>query len=1000
MATIVLQAAGAYIGGLFGTAGAAIGSAAGAIAGYLADRALIDSTRRQEGPRLTEVRPLTAEDGTPIPRVYGTMRVGGTLIWATRFEETSQTDRQGGKGGPKVTTYSYFANAAFGLCEGEIAGIRRVWADGKELDLDTITYRVHRGGESQAPDPLIEAKQGAGNAPAYRGVAYVVFDRLPLDDFGNRLPQLQFEVLRPIGALAGRVRAMALIPGATEFGYAPDVVRRTLRPGETLAVNRHVLFGASDFSASIDELQATCPNLEHVALVVTWFGDDLRAGACRIRPGVTQGSDSGFSVAWRVSGQGREDAMIVSQVDGGAAYGGTPSDRSVIEAIVDLKARGLSVTLYPFIMMDVPADNQLPDPYGGAAQAAYPWRGRITCHPGPDRPGSADKTAAAANQLAAFFGNAQPGEFQATANGVSYSGAAAEWGYRRLVLHYAHLAAAAGGVDAFLLGSELRGITALRDGTGGYPAVTALCTLAGEVRAILGAGTKLTYGADWTEYFGHQPADGSGDVFFHLDPLWAHPAIDAVGIDNYVPLSDWRDTDFVDGNLDGAATPYDGNALRGAIAGGEGFEWYYASASARAARTRSPIEDGALDVGTGEVLVRDWLRRRRSARRRISFGVAASRRDLRPGTPVLMADFDAGRTYTVEEIEEGLERRISARSIVRSTPPRAAPIVGGRETSPPALPSRPAVQFLDLPNWGDADTPHAQFRIAAWARPWRRQVVYASPEPNGYGHRTTIERAATMGYLEQASQGTCSGRVDHAQAIIVALSSGELSSISRAQLLNGGNAAAIRSLSGAWEIVQFETAEEISADVWRLTGLLRGQLGTEDAMRAGAASGAAFVLLDRAVQPAGLQASEAGLDLHWRVGPTAAELSSDLFVVETVAGGVRAARPLSPVHLRAAGAASGDVDFTWIRRSRVAADAWLEGDIPLGEESEVYRIEIRDGDGDLKRSLTATTNALTYAAADIEADFPDRPVQAEASVSQLSARFGPGPAATLNLTLS
>ncbi|WP_456238006.1 GTA baseplate fiber-binding domain-containing protein [Mesorhizobium xinjiangense] len=257
-----------------------------------------------------------------------------------------------------------------------------------------------------------------------------------------------------------------------------------------------------------------------------------------------------------------------------------------------------------------------------------------------------------------------------------------------------------------------------------------------------------------------------------------------------------------------------------------------------------------------------------------------------------------------------------------------------------------------------------------------------------------------MGYLEQASQGTCSGRVDHAQAIIVALSSGELSSISRAQLLNGGNAAAIRSLSGAWEIVQFETAEEISADVWRLTGLLRGQLGTEDAMRAGAASGAAFVLLDRAVQPAGLQASEAGLDLHWRVGPTAAELSSDLFVVETVAGGVRAARPLSPVHLRAAGAASGDVDFTWIRRSRVAADAWLEGDIPLGEESEVYRIEIRDGDGDLKRSLTATTNALTYAAADIEADFPDRPVQAEASVSQLSARFGPGPAATLNLTLS
>ena len=50
-----------------------------------------------------------------------------------------------------------------------------------------------------------------------------------------------------------------------------------------------------------------------------------------------------------------------------------------------------------------------------------------------------------------------------------------------------------------------------------------------------------SYAADWSEYFGHQPADGSGDVIYHLDPLWAHSDIDFVGIDNYMPLSDWRD---------------------------------------------------------------------------------------------------------------------------------------------------------------------------------------------------------------------------------------------------------------------------------------------------------------------------------------------------------------------------------------------------------------------------------------------------------------------------
>ena len=72
-----------------------------------------------------------------------------------------------------------------------------------------------------------------------------------------------------------------------------------------------------------------------------------------------------------------------------------------------------------------------------------------------------------------------------------------------------------------------------------------------------GAECKLTYGADWTEYFGHHPQDGSGDVYFHLDPLWAHPAITAVGIDNYMPLSDWRDEDYGAPNPDGFSAPYD-----------------------------------------------------------------------------------------------------------------------------------------------------------------------------------------------------------------------------------------------------------------------------------------------------------------------------------------------------------------------------------------------------------------------------------------------------------
>ena len=120
-----------------------------------------------------------------------------------------------------------------------------------------------------------------------------------------------------------------------------------------------------------------------------------------------------------------------------------------------------------------------------------------------------------------------------------------------MVLHQAHLARAAGGVDAFVIGSEMRGLTRIRDGDGRFPFVEGLMRLAADVKGILPEAI-VTYAADWSEYFGYQPEDGSGDVFYNLDPLWAHPAVDVVGIDDYLPLADWRNGDWDGGSPDGA----------------------------------------------------------------------------------------------------------------------------------------------------------------------------------------------------------------------------------------------------------------------------------------------------------------------------------------------------------------------------------------------------------------------------------------------------------------
>jgi hypothetical protein len=584
MATIVLQTVGSVVGGMIaGPLGAMAGRALGGLAGAAIDNALLggSDTKYVEGPRLKEIDGLTSTEGAAIPRVYGRARIGGQLIWATRLEEVANTaiersSSQGGKGmggGPKTvtTTYSYFANLAVGLCEGPIAFIRRVWADGREIDLNTIVIRVHQGSEIQAADPLIAAKEGSDTAPAYRGLAYVVFERLPLADFGNRVPQFSFEVVRPVDGLNHMVRAVCLIPGASEFGYDTLPVMQVLDFGKTRPENRHQLQRGSDVAASLDALQALCPNLRRVSVVVSWFGDDLRAGSCLIEPRVDVTAKTTDGANWSVAGLARDNVNAVSLVNGTPAYGGTPSDESVIRLIQNLKARGLEVVLYPFVMMDVPSDNTLPNPYGGTGQPAYPWRGRITCHPAPGQPGSADATVTASIQVNQWFTRVA--------------------GYNRFIVHYANLAQRAGGVDGFILGSELVGLTRVRTAPGSYPAISRLRLLAGQVRSIVGPGTKIVYAADWTEYGAHVLDDGS-EVRFPLDYLFAHPAINAIGIDYYPPISDWRDgPDHAD--LADARSIYDVNYLRSRLGGGEAFDWYYANATERAAQQRKPIADGA-----------------------------------------------------------------------------------------------------------------------------------------------------------------------------------------------------------------------------------------------------------------------------------------------------------------------------------------------------------------------------------------------------------------------
>ncbi|MCU0728617.1 MAG: phage tail protein [Sphingopyxis sp.] len=244
MATLVLSTVGTVVGG-------PIGSAIGATIGQAIDSRLFRPKRR-EGPRLSDLRVQTSSYGTPIPRLFGTMRVAGTIIWATDLVEHRHR-QSNGKGQPRTTTSSYSVSFAVALSSRAIVDVGRIWAEGNILRgaagdfKSACTFRLYRGGEDQPVDPFIASAMGPEHTPAYRGIAYAVFEDFDLAPFGNRLPSLSFEVVadaaaltlaNPLGDCLGNVESAAPLPSiagavltAATAGEAAEPLLALVRAG-------------------------------------------------------------------------------------------------------------------------------------------------------------------------------------------------------------------------------------------------------------------------------------------------------------------------------------------------------------------------------------------------------------------------------------------------------------------------------------------------------------------------------------------------------------------------------------------------------------------------------------------------------------------------------------------------------------------------------------------------------------------------------------------------
>ncbi len=487
--------------------------------------------------RLEDLSVQTSAYNKVIPLVYGKIRIAGNIIWATdiieSINEYTEQYKIGGKFGrtTQQTTieYTYYANLAVAICRGEIDAIVNIWADTELININSMSHTIYNGTEDQKPDPYIESFTGVGTTPAYRGIAYIVFKRISLGEYGNRVPNFTFEVVRSTKEVEGSddnigsiVKSIIIIPGSGEFVYdtviqsknlGQIVDRKWISSGKLEQINNNNNSEKADAVIALDQLQSDFSNLEWASPVVAWYASSLDIEDCYIVPRVEYKYDTTNEAIltepdeWRVSRWERSNAFPCTFDGNEMRYGGTVNDASLLRFIKEIKSRGMKVMFYPMIFVN---------------EYNKPWRGRMT--------GTVDK-------VHNFFNRID--------------------GYNDFILHYARLLK--NSVDAFVIGSEMIGLTAITDGNGNFPAVDEFISLAIQVKTIVGSGVKVTYAADWSEY--HHTNNG----WYNLDPLWASNAIDMIGIDAYFPLTEEKQIsitkkDVVDG-----------------WTAGEGYDFYYAN---------------------------------------------------------------------------------------------------------------------------------------------------------------------------------------------------------------------------------------------------------------------------------------------------------------------------------------------------------------------------------------------------------------------------------------
>ena len=1014
--TVVGAVIGFYTGGTSYVAlGAAVGGAVGAA---------VDPPKGPNivGPRLSDLGVQTASYGSTIPRLYGTCAVYGTVVWIenNQLRETKSTTKSGGKGGGgggKTTTYSYSATLAIVLCQGPIAGVRRIWAGSKLIydagdasatgmiassaAISGIT--IYTGDDTQMPNDRMQMTLGAGNVSAWRGIAYAVIEDFQLADYGNSLLGCPFKF---------EVMSDATFSQYSQPAYHPTGVFPQF----------------SDYLMCLGRVESGVMKFDHSGLTYSVTSDGVLIS--------TSASDAGtFSSFGHVGLLGTQSVDYVGTYTGDLYVGGV--------ALMHHYSTSATLPAGVWHMMGACVDK--------AGTRLY-----VLAHRESDSTNWLQTYDSSLNLLT----QGSQSVYTFVTNAGSYP----------LIPGNDEVFTVEEGGDFLWKANSYAGNVAL------YPIVagvvgSSLHTFSSGTTPFMGPyGTKMTIAAENQMLWGAH--DGGGIFLFSRASTGAPslvPLADVISAEclttGYLSAGDIDVTTITDNvrgyritnnaavraALEALQAPYpfdviqDGYKVKFVKRGGGSVATivYEDMATTAGNKTDEPrltvvremdaqlprrIEisyfdaDREYDTGeqaderlnsTGTSLIRVEVPVVMTANEaagvastllylyhleRLDLSLSIPTRDpynkLQPADPIFVVTPDATYFCRITSLTHESNRAIKLTARLAAVALYSPTAVGGVSNvqGPSVSLSGPSIMaIMDIPTVSGNDTPGLVIAARGAYSGWRGAEALRSDD-GGVSWTSQVgisPPGATVALAYNTIGAGVTDAMDVTSVLNVAMVNGDISSVTELALFNGANLFAYGEPS-RWEIIGARTVTLQGDGTYNLSNLRRGMFGTEWAMTSHALYDD-VILLDGSLAFTAQPTATLGAAREWTVLGNGDSDVSENQRTFTYAGTNLECLP--PVYAKGYKNASNDFVMEWLRRSRTDS-AWRDYvDCDMGEASEAYQVEIYEDDtyATIKRTITGlTTPAATYTSAQQTTDFGSVQRYLFAKIYQVSANVGTG----------